>query len=200
MAPAPGAELKALRAGLRRRRAALPPAEAAELSLAIARRLWREPVMARAQRVACYMAVGGEVDCAPVVAEAARRGVSVYLPVLHGEVLVFAAWDPAARLLANRYGIPEPADGGQRWLRGTELDVVLAPLVAFDERGHRLGMGGGYYDRTFSFRRSRGAWRRPRLVGLGYEFQCVRSLPRASWDVPLDAAITERASRRFPIS
>lgn len=197
MAPAPGAELKALRTALRRRRSALAPADVAEHSLAISRRLWREPCMARARRIACYVAVGGEVDCAPVMAEARQRGVTVHLPVLHGNALVFAAWDPDAGLLANRFGIPEPAGGAGRWLRATELDVVLAPLVAFDARGHRLGMGGGYYDRTLGFRRSRGAWRRPRIVGLAYEFQCVASLPRASWDVPLDAAITERATRHF---
>jgi len=189
--------LKALRNTMRRRRAALPPAVVAEHSRQVAQRLWREPALARASRIACYLAIGGEVDCAPLMADAHERGRSIYLPVLRGNALVFLPWSPGAPLVANRFGIPEPADDGHRALRGPDLDVVLAPLVAFDPAGNRLGMGGGYYDRSFAFRRHRGAWRRPRFIGLAHAFQRVESLPRQRWDVPLDAAITEQATHHF---
>lgn len=53
------------------------------------------------------------------------------------------------------------------------LDLVMVPLVAFGQQGHRVGMGGGYYDRTFSFLRYRQHWRRPLLLGTAYEFQCI---------------------------
>lgn len=182
---------------MRRRRSALTATAVAELSARISRHLWDCPVIARCARIACYAAVGGEVDCGPIMAEALARGRDVYLPVLHGDSLVFAPWAPGRPLVGNRFGIPEPAESGARWLRPTELGVVLAPLVAFDDAGRRLGMGGGFYDRAFRFLRGRGAYRRPHLVGLAYEFQRVASLPAQRWDVPLHGAVTESGARFF---
>jgi 5-formyltetrahydrofolate cyclo-ligase len=100
-------------------------------------------------------------------------------------------------LVHNRYGIPEPASVADGWLRGRDLDVVLAPLVAFDDTGHRLGMGGGFYDRSFGIIGRRAAWRRPFFVGLAYEFQHVDALAARRWDVPLHAVVTERGTRIF---
>ena len=77
------------------------------------------------------------------------------------------------------------------------LDLVIVPLFAFDARGTRLGTGGGYYDRTFSFAASSAAWRRPALIGVGYAFQQHERLERAPWDVPLDGAVTDRGTFRF---
>jgi 5-formyltetrahydrofolate cyclo-ligase len=191
------ARLKELRTALRRRRAELAATEVAALSLRIARHLWRLPMLARAERIACYVAVGGEVDCTPVMTEAIVRGRRLFLPVIHGQRLLFAPWEPAAPMLINRFGIPEPrADAGST-LSGTDLDVVLAPLVAFDDQGNRLGMGGGFYDRTLRFMSARGAWRRPRFIGLAYEFQRVAALPASRWDVPLHCVVTERGARIF---
>jgi 5-formyltetrahydrofolate cyclo-ligase len=141
------------------------------------------------------MAVDGEIDCAPFITEALARHRQVYLPVLHGQTLMFGRWESLENMIPNRFGIPEPV-GGVR-LRGTELDVVLAPLVAFDDSGHRLGMGGGYYDRTFRFLRQRGEWRHPLLIGLAHEFQRVGGLSARGWDVTLHAAVTERGIRSF---
>jgi 5-formyltetrahydrofolate cyclo-ligase len=78
-----------------------------------------------------------------------------------------------------------------------ELDLVLTPLVAFDERGVRLGVGRGYYDRTFKFLRHRSHWRRPKLLGVAYELQLVGPLTPSSWDVPLWGVVTEDRVRRF---
>jgi 5-formyltetrahydrofolate cyclo-ligase len=182
---------------MRRRRADLPPAAVFAASLNIARHLWRLPAFARCRCIACYLAVAGEIDCAPIMTEALARHRQVYLPVVHGRTLAFAPWDPAASMVRNRFGIPEPCGGGGRWLKGTELDVVLAPLVAFDEAGHRLGMGGGFYDRTFRFVRQRGVWHHPLLIGLAHEFQRVGRLPARRWDVTLHAVVTERGTQFF---
>jgi 5-formyltetrahydrofolate cyclo-ligase len=189
--------VKALRLAMRRRRAALRPAEIAGASHSVARHLWRLPALSRAGRIAGYAAIGGEVDCAGLLSAAQARGRQAYLPVLHGGKLVFAPVDPAGGLVRNRFGIPEPAGDGRDWLRGTQLDVVLAPLVAFDGNGRRLGMGGGYYDRTFRFTVHRGRWRRPLLIGLAYDFQRVETLPARDWDVPLHAVVTESGAQFF---
>ncbi len=98
----------------------------------------------------------------------------------------------------NQYGITEPdPDSTQLVCRG-RLDLVLVPLVAFDGNGNRLGMGAGYYDRTFHFLRHRRHWLKPRLVGLAFDMQRVADLQPAAWDVPLNAVVTETGLTRFP--
>jgi 5-formyltetrahydrofolate cyclo-ligase len=189
--------VNALRSAIRRKRAELSAAEVADASLRVARHLWHLRPLSRARRIAGYVAIGGEVDCAPSLAEAAARGRLSYLPVVHGEKLVFAPADAPVPMVRNRFGIPEPAAGAGRWLRGMELDVVLTPLVAFDGAGHRIGMGGGFYDRSFGFVVRRGRWRRPFLVGLAYEFQRVDAIASRRWDVPLHAVVTERGAWMF---
>jgi 5-formyltetrahydrofolate cyclo-ligase len=105
-------------------------------------------------------------------------------------LLVFVGWRPGGELRRNRFGIGEPRGPRLPWRR---LDLVLLPLVAFDAGGGRLGMGGGFYDRTFAaLRARRGQWQRPALVGLAHGFQRVAALPREAWDVPLAAVATER--------
>ena len=91
-----------------------------------------------------------------------------------------------------RFGIPEPARIHDRRIKSIALDLVLLPLVAFDTAGHRLGMGGGYYDHSFEFIRRRVHWNKPRLVGLAYEFQRLPLIEPEPWDVSLDAVATEQ--------
>jgi 5-formyltetrahydrofolate cyclo-ligase len=91
----------------------------------------------------------------------------------------------------NRFGITEPDMKWKDTLHARQLDVVLMPLVAFDRNGHRLGMGGGYYDRTLSFRRSRKHWLKPLLIGVAHSIQEHSGLPTNPWDIPVDAIITE---------
>ena len=99
------------------------------------------------------------------------------------------------QMTKNRYGIAEPVDA--RALRARQLDLLLMPLVGFDDEGYRLGMGGGYYDATLAYMRHRRNWRKPRLVGVAYECQRVDVLPHDPWDMPLDAVLTERQMYRF---
>ncbi|HEY5623107.1 MAG TPA: 5-formyltetrahydrofolate cyclo-ligase [Gammaproteobacteria bacterium] len=149
----------------------------------------------RARHVAAYLAFDGELSLGTFMSRAARRGQRVYLPVIGSGEMQFRLLTATTTLIRNRYGIPEPSDGPYIDVRS--LDVVLAPLVAFDENGVRLGMGGGYYDRCFRFLRTRSEWRKPKLIGVAFEFQCVEKLDEHTWDVGLDGIVTEKRSRRF---
>lgn len=188
-----------LRQRLRELRRALSPAERRWAALAVARRLENWPAWTDAIRVAGYWACAGELDPAPLIERAWAVHRSVYLPVLDGECsLRFAPYPPGIPMRCNRFNIPEPDVSPEEWLEPSRLDLVLAPLVAFDRAGTRLGMGGGFYDRAFAFLRDpdyRG--HRPVLLGLGYEFQCVAEQVRQPWDVPLDAAVTEAGLHVF---
>jgi len=183
--------VRTLRSAIRKRRANLLPAEVGARSARISALLWKLPQMARSRRIACYVAVAGEVDCGPIMQEALDRHRQVYLPLLHGKSLMFARWNPAGAMAANRFGIPEPTAPRRSWISARDLDVVLTPLVAFDSAGHRLGMGGGFYDRALAFTSSRGNWRHPWIIGVGYAFQQVDALPARDWDVGLHGAVTE---------
>ncbi len=124
----------------------------------------------------------------------------VYLPVLRpfgDNRLWFAHYAPGTPLVKNRYGIAEPdIDHGKR-VEAFALDLVLAPLVGFDLQGNRLGMGGGFYDRSFAHLLRHRHWLKPRLVGLAYDFQQVKHLPAQPWDVPLTAVATEHRIIEF---
>jgi len=154
------------------------------------------------QRIGIYAATAEELDTSSLIALAQRRGCHVYLPTIDRRSRVRAmrfvqlASGTAARALRrNRFGITEPE--GPQLASARLLDVVFLPLVGFDRHGIRLGMGGGYYDRAFAFRRLRSVWHAPLLVGIGYALQEVERIVPAAHDVPLDLVITERGVRRF---
>jgi 5-formyltetrahydrofolate cyclo-ligase len=157
----------------------------------------RHGLLLRAQRIAFYLPQGGEFDAHPLLNQALWMQRDCYLPVLplRGRVMRFGRVSRHTRMRPNRYGIPEPLDA--RPLRARQLDLLLMPLVGFDSAGHRLGMGGGYYDATLAYMQHRRSWRKPRLVGLAYECQRVEKLPHEPWDMPLDAVLTERHLYRF---
>lgn len=144
------------------------------------------------------MAADGELDPAPLIALARAAGKRTYLPVLQpGNGLRFAEWLPHGRLRRNRLGLLEPTI--KIFRAAHRLDLVLMPLVGFDRRGGRLGMGGGFYDRSFAFlkqqkqdRGNEGQKRRPRLIGLAHALQQVDDLPVEAWDVPMAAVATDR--------
>ncbi|HQX46122.1 MAG TPA: 5-formyltetrahydrofolate cyclo-ligase [Steroidobacteraceae bacterium] len=195
-----------LRRELRDRRRTLGAGERARLS----RRISREVLKAigpapRGRRIAAYAALDEEVDVFAALATLARRGALLYLPRIASyrrRQLAFvgaALAGDAGELRTNRYGIAEPLPGA-REVRAHRLDIVLVPLVGFDASGMRLGMGGGFYDRAFAFRRQRPAPSRPRLIGIAFACQQVDRLPAVAHDVYLDAVITEHGLIRFPRS
>ncbi len=184
----------ALRRELRARRRALDATTRRLAARGLARAVAGHPYYARARRLATYLASDGELDPARLVERAWASGRRCYLPVLIDRPwphLRFAPHTPDTRFVPNRFGIPEPDVPRRKLLPARELDLLLLPLVAFDAQGNRLGMGGGYFDRTLAYQRQR-AWRRPRLLGIGYAFQQVAGLDAASWDVPLHGVVTER--------
>lgn len=135
------------------------------------------------------------MDPGPLLALAGRPERRVFLPVLRPDPqprLWFLPYAPGDPLRANRLGIPEPRGGRRGAVPPWALDLILVPLVGFDADCNRLGMGGGFYDRTLAFLHRRRHWHRPRLIGLAHECQRVNRLEPRPWDVPLDAVATER--------
>ncbi|GHB14482.1 hypothetical protein GCM10009038_11100 [Salinicola rhizosphaerae] len=155
------------------------------------------PEVQRARRVALYLPSDGEIDPRPLIAWFEKRCVAVYLPVLRplsDNRLWFVRYHRGTRMAINRFGIPEPdtRHGAHRARRlpAWALDTILLPLVGFDDAGNRIGMGGGFYDRTLAFaRRTRP---KPSLIGLAHDCQHVDALPVAGWDVPLDAIVSDQ--------
>lgn len=190
------ADRRALRTALRQARRALSPAEHARHADRCTRLLAGLNAFRNARRIAVYLPADGEMDTAPLIARARAMGKTLYLPVLlpHGDSrLWFARYEADEPLVDNRFGIPEPARATRTRVSPLALDLVLTPLVAFDPHGHRLGMGGGFYDRSFAYLLRHARWLRPRLIGLAHDFQCRPRLPHRPWDVPLHAVVTEQA-------
>jgi 5-formyltetrahydrofolate cyclo-ligase len=181
-----------LRRQLRQKRRALPPRQRRQWSRRILKRLTSLPMWRTARYVALYQAADGEVDTSALIPVAIRQGKKVTLPRLHPHApfrMDFIPYRPGTAIKRNRFGIAEPV--GRVLHPATRIDLVLMPLVGFDHRGHRLGMGSGYYDRRFAFTRRR-AGLPPRLCGLAYSFQQVPTLDSAPWDIPLRSVITEQ--------
>ncbi|HEY8519766.1 MAG TPA: 5-formyltetrahydrofolate cyclo-ligase [Gammaproteobacteria bacterium] len=190
------AERQRLRRRIRAERRAIPPERRAAADRAIVRHILNLPAYRRARRVAVFLAFDGEPSLDALIGAAMRQGKKVYVPVLHGMSMHFAPLERGAALARNFFGILEPP-AGARPIDPRRLDLVLTPLVAFDSKGVRIGVGRGYYDRCFAFLRGRDHWFRPKLLGVAYELQHVPSLERQSWDVPLWAAVTEAGVRKF---
>jgi len=203
-----------IRAKMREQRVRLTPAERIAAASGVAASLEQLPEFLVDQRIAGYWAVGGEVPLHATVARLNARGQHYYLPIVgEDRRLRFAPLKSGANLKPNRYGIPEPECAENDLLPAGDIDVVLVPLTAFDRAGHRLGMGAGYYDRSFAFLRyephrlgmGAGYYDRsfaflryeprpsePLLVGIGYAFQEVATLPAQDWDIALDFIATDK--------
>ena len=182
-----------IRAKMREQRAHLTPAERIAAANGVAASLGQLPEFLVDRRVAGYWAVGGEVPLLAAVARLNARGQQYSLPIVgEDRHLRFAPLMPGASLQPNRYGIPEPGHEAADLLTPRQLDLVLVPLTAFDRSGRRLGMGGGYYDRSFAFLRDAPRPAQPLLVGIGYAFQEVAALPAQDWDVALDFIATDK--------
>lgn len=188
------AHRRQLRNRMRQRRRELTPTQRVSGATTLAGHLLSLPFAPDVGHVAGYWAMDGEIALHVWQLNLPPRCIYC-LPVLNGEQLAFAPWRPGDPLVNNRYGIPEPDLAPSSLLGPEDMNMVVLPLVAFDTRGARLGMGGGWYDRSFAFRRSQPG--PPWLVGAAFELQQMGLLETAEWDVPLDAACSDTKARDF---
>ncbi|POT56674.1 5-formyltetrahydrofolate cyclo-ligase [Citrobacter amalonaticus] len=178
-----------IRQMIRQRRRALTPRQQINFGQQAANRMLAYPPVMMAHTVAVFLSFDGELDTQPLIEQLWRAGKRVYLPVLHpfspGNLL-FLHYHPRSELVVNRLKIQEPKLDVRDVLPLSQLDVLITPLVAFDGTGQRLGMGGGFYDRTLQ------NWQQHRIQPVGYAHDCqlVEKLPVEEWDIPLPAVVT----------
>lgn len=178
-----------IRQTIRQRRRSITDSEQHIFAQRAASRMLAYPPVIKAKSVAVFLSFDGELDTDPLIRALWQAGKSVYLPVLHPfskGSLLFLRYDKDSHLVMNRLKILEPKLDVRNVLPLDRLDVLVTPLVAFDEQGQRLGMGGGFYDRTLQNWQRHGLW----PVGLAHDCQQVPALPAEEWDIPLPAVVT----------
>ncbi|MFT5032107.1 MAG: 5-formyltetrahydrofolate cyclo-ligase [Bermanella sp.] len=178
-----------LRRELRDRRRQLSAAQQRSASARLDLQLRRQTALRTARTIGFYMASDGEISPRPSLLRLARQGRLCFLPCINGKQLQFRRYRPGQTLKRNRFKIPEPPANRSLPRAPHRLDVILLPLVGFDAKGNRLGMGGGFYDQTLAKLQQSS---RPLLIGLAHECQRMNELPVQSWDIPLDAIATDK--------
>lgn len=154
----------------------------------------------KVKRIALYLTNDGELDTRPLIEALWQQGISVYLPRLHpfsqGNLLFFN-YAPTSHLTQNSLKIWEPKLDITQMILPHQLDMVITPLVAFDQQGNRMGMGGGFYDRTLAHWQQQG---KPYPVGFAHNCQGVKQLPVEHWDVPLPLIITPQKTYHYSLT
>lgn len=184
-----------LRQALRFQRQQISVEQQEKKALAAAQQLSALPNFTQAKHIAGYWPVDSEMSPLPIFETAFAQQQQCYLPLIQGEskTLQFVEYKPNDALIPNRYGILEPDPNERSFFPLEELDLILVPLVGFDENGHRLGMGQGYYDQTLQDLHNK----KPVIVGLAFEIQRIETLPKDEWDVALHGILTEKRYLTF---
>lgn len=178
---------RALRREVRARRDALPPEERERLGQAVVRNLLALPAVSQASTVLTFSSFGSEVNTGPIIEQLARDGRRVALPRAEGRTIVPVAYRSGDPVKPSSFGALEPAGGDP--VRPEEIDVVVVPGLAFDRHGHRVGYGGGFYDRFL------GRLRPDALtVGICFSVQVVDEVPHGRGDRPVDLVVTEEGA------
>ncbi len=182
-----------LRRQLRNKRRSLNPRQQLQAAYTIDRIIAQSGLIASSHSIALYIANDGEIDPAPLLDRLLSLRIQCFLPVIRNNgQLAFARYRQGDRLTFNHFGIAEPAKR-KRLRPGWSISTVFMPLVGFDRQGRRLGMGGGFYDRSFSHRRHGSAGNQsPRLIGLAHQCQEVDTMIQETWDIPLAWIITDK--------
>lgn len=144
------------------------------------------------QIISAYWPVGKEFDTRFLLDELTNQGFQCALPVTSKEtrVMQFKKWNHETEMTKSAWGVPEPQGGDI-----VEPDIVLAPLLAFDQKGYRLGYGGGHYDNTIRALRDK---KEVTYIGIGFAEQAVLfKLPREEHDIPLDYMLTPKGVIHF---
>ncbi|WP_281645678.1 5-formyltetrahydrofolate cyclo-ligase [Parendozoicomonas sp. Alg238-R29] len=179
-----------LRKQLREKRRSLSPDQQQTAAQNLFENLLTHPAYTNSEHIAVYLARDGEIDLKFVVEDARKKGKKIYLPVVDSQgsgTLTFLPWEDDTIMVKNEksFGIPEPDSRLYEAHPVQDLDLVLLPLTGFDPSGKRIGMGGGFYDRTFAFINKDTKSSQPLLIGVAHECQKVDNIPSESWDIPL---------------
>lgn len=191
-----------LRQEFRTARQTLSQQQQQQASEAITKRFTEIMMIRPVHCVAVYIANDGEPNLQPLINALWQQQITVALPVLHPVVanqLLFLRYHANTEMVANQFNIPEPRMRCQDIIPLSAIDLVCMPLVAFDANGNRLGMGGGFYDKTLAGCSTN---RYPNLqrVGIAHDCQYTEQLPVASWDVPIDQIVTPCRTWQFNTS
>jgi 5-formyltetrahydrofolate cyclo-ligase len=179
-------------------RKTIPPEERKKAAQQAVLLFLASPLCHKGEHIACYFAQPYEFDCAPLIHALWAAGKQVYLPILMSNQenrLSFAKYRSTDALRLNKFQIEEPDH--TELFPVEKLNVVIMPLVGFDMQGRRLGMGGGFYDRTFEWVNDSAVLRKPILCGIGFESQKVPELPQEPWDVLMNNVLTEKTIYSF---
>ena len=190
-----------LRTEMRQRRQALSAATQHSAALALCQQILSQPDIMRQQHFALYLSNDAEINTNPLITALLHANKQLYLPVLHpfaSGYLLFQHFLPSMPIRKNKFGIAEPIWHCQQIKPVAELDVIFTPLVAFDDRGQRLGMGGGFYDRTLAQLPQQAET--PQLIGLAHTCQQWPELPIEPWDQPMSAIATPTHFWRFTVN
>ena len=147
--------------------------------------------------IAFYLPVRGEISCMPIIEYALSQGKKCFVPKIRAgrkRSMWFLPYEGRESVEKGQFGILEPTASASRAIATSELELVFMPLVAFDNTGNRLGMGGGYYDTVFG---SLSPQKRPQRIGLAYNLQKVPQVPAEKWDLKMDGVITPNHYHRF---
>jgi len=192
-------ERSKLRKQLRQQRRALNTKQQHQHARQLSKNLRLSRHFRQSKNIAFYLTEDGEISASFAIKLAWQQNKNVYLPVLspYGDSLFFAPYSKHTRMKNNRFNIAEPDVPLRQCKRAHQLQIIFMPLVGFDLAGNRLGMGGGFYDRSLHFRHQQKSWRKPRLIGLAHECQKLDQVPAEEWDIPVDAVVTEAKLYRF---
>lgn len=180
-----------LRTRLRTLRKNLSQPTQREHSKKVTQRLVQHAPLSRSSNIALYLASQGELDLAPLFTLPEFEQTALFLPCIQSDSsLSFRRFGGEHLLTPNKFGILEPTKGCE-CIEAKNLDIILMPLVGFDRQGHRLGMGGGYYDRALAFTQT-DTEKRPFKIGIAHSMQQVEQIEKRSWDITLDAVVTEK--------
>lgn len=177
---------------LRQQRAKITFNEQKIASNLITEQLSHHPIFLLSQTIASYIPIQHEIDPSVLIQKAWNNKKACYLPILQAQQLIFCAYQANTLLKKNQWAILEPPLSLETCISPENIDLVLVPLVGFTEKGQRLGMGAGFYDRSFAFLLNSPRPTRPFLLGLAYEWQKLTAFTEKNWDVPLNAVITEK--------
>ena len=183
--------MKKIRKIIKEKRSQLSEKELSLTSKAITERIRSFKFSKELTKIGIYYAVNNEVDVHPLCEILWQENKRVYLPIVEKKKLLFGEYRNTSNLKNNRFKIPEPIVGLESQISAFELDLIFMPLVAFDPMGNRIGMGGGFYDRTLDNKQLDNDLKKPILVGVAYEFQKQNQIQPNSWDIPLDMIFTE---------